>query len=135
MKIPKSLDHGPYRQGRAPEPLGPPAFRTAVHRPVESGDPKRPPTFETSYREMPIDQPGYEVRASDRSYVTTPEGALRRGDDGRQKSRKPLTKAQRRASDARDRRQEEALVHTERRRLSRTLGPVPRLSERRWSRS
>lgn len=76
--IPNSLRPDPYRPKRVAVDPGPASFRTAVHRVLASTDPKRPPAVETRYRETPLTVPGVLVQATDREYVVTESGSLRR---------------------------------------------------------
>lgn len=121
MKIPASIRPDPYRKPATHAPLGPPTFRTEVHAWEAPHDPKAPPRVKTAVRETLIDRPGYRVEATDRSYITGPDGALRRADGGRRRKAKPPTPARRRAEAARDERLQQELDRGERRRARRRL--------------
>jgi hypothetical protein len=88
--IPNSLRPDPHRKSAHRE-VGEVAFRTAIHRSVESRDPKRPGSFESAYRETPL-RPGLIVQASDREYVVTESGAIVNRQQKVRKAR-PLSKA------------------------------------------
>lgn len=121
--IPKSLNPDPYRKSTPPTPVGlrPPSFRTTAPPPTEvykivgvevARYEERPIPAET-----PLHRPGIVIQASDRDYVTAPDGSIRRRYGGRQKPGKPETRQQAKARE----RIEAELQKRDRRRRERTL--------------
>lgn len=118
------------KRGFRAEPVGPPAFRTAVHRFVPDRDGRRPHAVETAHRETPLDRPGIRVEATDRVYVVEPTGSLRRAAPRPVKHRPPMPFAAKVQKIVAASRIEADLEKTERRRVLRTMQKNQRLSER-----
>jgi hypothetical protein len=125
--IPKSLNPDPYRKSVAPLPVGPPSFRTTAPPPARVdrilGATGERFDFHEFPAATPLDRAGIAVEASDRTYVTTPEGSIRRNTSVPFRARypRPLTKKQARQQTKARERIEAELQKQDRRRRERTL--------------
>lgn len=131
MKLPQSIRPEPYTKSTKPVHFLPPSFRTTAphqYRVLGAEGQK----LQQAPSEVPLTTPGITIQASDRDYVTTPEGSIRRADGGRRRPHKPEARQQAKARERieaglqkRDRRRVERLE----RHLAKGLGRARKIVE------